>query len=441
MSKRFFNFRVLITSSACAIVMGAIAAIFLTMLDIATDFRKTFPYSIFSLPFVSLLTAFVYFKYGKNTQGGNNLIIKSVNRYKPVPKRLAFLTFIFTILTHFAGGSVGREGTATQIGGTITSNVADKFGFKGTERQVLVMSGISAAFGSVFGTPFGGAFFGMEVCCIGGLSVEAFLPCLVSGYSAYAVTMLFEIEHESHVIKNIPEFNWELILMVIIASICFGIIGKMFAITVKYIKKLYAKLFKNYLLRAFVGACVVVAIIYFGKLEDYEGLSTWMQDHAFRGTGDWYEMPLKFMLTTLTLGAGMQGGEVTPLFNMGACFGSSFGLFCGMEPSFFAALGLICVFGAAANTPIATVTLGVELFGTKALPYFVISAIISFLVSGNSSIYSAQKIKVSKGLFKGQYVGKTIADTPDFIEKLTKLPARYKRLKNIKKIQNEINNK
>lgn len=399
MKRKFVDLKVILVSLCCAIVMGIISFVFLKMLGLSSVFREFFPYCIWFLPLSGMLTAFVYKRYGGESSKGNNLIIQSANEGVKVPKRLAFLTFIFTLLTHFSGGSAGREGTAVQIGGTLTSNVADKLGFKNEDRKIIILSGLSAAFGSVFGTPLAGAFFGMEVCCIGQLSVSAVIPCFLSSYLANAVTLLLGATHEVHKISAIPSLDIKSVLVFISASILFGLIGKLFALGVKYLKLLYAKIFKNTVLSALIGSVIVVLLIVLLNLNEYEGLSTWQQTTAFEGNANWYDMPVKFILTTLTLGAGFQGGEVTPLFDIGASFGGWYANMFGIEPSFLAAIGLICVFGSAANTPITTIMLGIELFGAESVPYFVFASLISFIASGKSGIYSAQKRKLSKNIF------------------------------------------
>lgn len=399
MKRKFVDLKVILVSLCCAVVMGIISFVFLKMLGLSSVFREFFPYCIWFLPLSGMLTAFVYKRYGGESSKGNNLIIQSANEGVKVPKRLAFLTFIFTLLTHFSGGSAGREGTAVQIGGTLTSNVADKLGFKNEDRKIIILSGLSAAFGSVFGTPLAGAFFGMEVCCIGQLSVSAVIPCFLSSYLANAVTLLLGATHEVHKISAIPSLDIKSVLVFISASILFGLIGKLFALGVKYLKLLYAKIFKNTVLSALIGSVIVVLLIVLLNLNEYEGLSTWQQTTAFEGNANWYDMPVKFILTTLTLGAGFQGGEVTPLFDIGASFGGWYANMFGIEPSFLAAIGLICVFGSAANTPITTIMLGIELFGAEAVPYFVFASLISFIASGKSGIYPAQERKLSKNIF------------------------------------------
>lgn len=304
MKNKFVDFKVLATSLCCSVVMGLISFAFLKCLDYAADFRSFFPLCYMFLPVAGIVTAFVYKRIGGKSSMGNNIIIESANDGEKVPKRLASLTFIFTCITHLFGGSVGREGTAVQIGGSLTSNVADYLGFKNNDRSTIVLSGISSAFGSVFGTPFAGAFFGMEVCCVGRLSAGAVIPCFACSYLANFVTQLLGFKHQRYAISSIPDFDARFLFVFLIAAVCLGLIGKLFALGIKYVKLAYSKIFKNYLLAAAVGAAIVSLLIFALELNDFEGLSTWMQNTAFKGDAKWYDMPAKYLLTVLTLGAG-----------------------------------------------------------------------------------------------------------------------------------------
>lgn len=283
MKNKFVDFKVLATSLCCSVVMGLISFAFLKCLDYAADFRSFFPLCYMFLPVAGIVTAFVYKRIGGKSSMGNNIIIESANDGEKVPKRLASLTFIFTCITHLFGGSVGREGTAVQIGGSLTSNVADYLGFKNNDRSTIVLSGISSAFGSVFGTPFAGAFFGMEVCCVGRLSAGAVIPCFACSYLANFVTQLLGFKHQRYAISSIPDFDARFLFVFLIAAVCLGLIGKLFALGIKYVKLAYSKIFKNYLLAAAVGAAIVSLLIFALGLNDFEGLSTWMQNTAFKG--------------------------------------------------------------------------------------------------------------------------------------------------------------
>lgn len=390
------RFKLTICTIIVSIIMGIISAIFLKSLELVTTLRESFPYLIFLIPIVGVLTAYTYSNYGNGSSRGNNLIIESVHKEVKIPFRMAILTFIFTVLTHLSGGSAGREGTAVQIGGTLTNKIANIFKLEHNEKRVLVMSGISAAFGSVFGTPLAGTFFGMEVCFIGKLSYEAMIYCFIGSYTANFVTEALGISHTSHLIKAIPSISLYTLLVVIISSIIFGVFGRIFAKGVHLVKGFYSKNIKNNMSRAIISSTVVLLVIIIFRLYKFEGLSTWLIDSGFSGDVSLLDPIQKLILTILTLGAGFQGGEVTPLFDIGASLGGAIGNLTNVEPSLLAAIGMICAFGSATNTPITTIMLGINLFGPEAVHYYIIGAFISYYIIGHNGIYGAQVINTPK---------------------------------------------
>ena len=389
-------FKLTISTIIVSIVMGIISAMFLRSLEFVTTLREGFHYLIFLIPIIGVLTAYTYSKYGNGSNRGNNLIIESVHKDVKVPFRMAILTFIFTVLTHLSGGSAGREGTAVQIGGALTNKLANIFKMEHKEKRILIMSGISAAFGSVFGTPLAGTFFGMEVCFIGKISYEAMIYCFISSYAANFVTESLGINHTVHLIKSVPSITIYTLLIVIISSILFGVFGRMFAKGIHLVKGFYNKNIKNNIYRAIVSSIAVLLVIVIFRLYKFEGLSTWLIDSGFSGEVTILDPIKKLILTILTLGAGFQGGEVTPLFDIGASLGGAIGNLTNIEPSLLAAIGMICVFGSATNTPLTTIMLGINLFGGEAVPYYIIGAFISYYVIGHNGIYGAQIINTPK---------------------------------------------
>jgi H+/Cl- antiporter ClcA len=390
------TFKLLFLTALGGLIMGVVSKVFLDTLSFVSLFRETHNRILFLLPFVGMLTAFVYKNYGKGSQRGNNLIIDSIYKDSRVPLRMSLFTFVFTVLTHLSGGSAGREGTAVQIGGTITNKLAELFKIDSNDRKILVMSGISAGFGSVFGTPLAGTFFGMEMCFVGKLSYEALLPCFVASYTSDFITETLGVVHSSHVIAAVPQLTSYVLFVTIMASATFGITGKYFSVFIRLLKKTYAKIIKNYVLRALLSSTAILFIMLTFNLTKYEGLSTWMIDEGFEGSVHVYDPFAKLILTCMTLGAGFQGGEVTPLFDIGASLGGLIGQITDVEPSLLAALGLISVFGCATNTPITTIMLGIEMFGTEAVPYYITASLISYYVSGHNGIYQSQIIYTPK---------------------------------------------
>lgn len=406
---RFKNLSIfLFLTMALGVFMGTASAGFLKLLELMTYTREHHLIFIVFLPVAGVLTAAVYHKFGKNSQRGNNLIIDSVHRQAEVPFRMAVLTFLFTALSHLTGASVGREGTAVQIGGTFANSLSKHFKLDKKSHMILVMSGISAGFGSVFGTPLAGAFFGMEMCFVGKLSYEAIFPCFLASFTANYITQALGISHSVYEIKAIPPLGPYIIAIVILASCAFGFAGRLFAKSVHKLKQLYAGKIKRPVLRAAAGSLIVLAAMFAFQGIKYDGLSTWMISAGFDGNVNLFDPVLKFIMTVLSLGAGFQGGEATPLFDIGASLGGLIGQASHVEPSLLAALGYIAVFGCAANAPITTVMLGIELFGTNAMPYYVIAALVSYYASGHSGIYPAQVIAVSKYASLQDQVGQSL---------------------------------
>lgn len=395
---------VLVVSAA----MGAAAWLFLSSLDIVTSIREAQPLVFLLLPAVGVATAWVYRVHGKEAARGNNLVIDSAVTEREIPARMAPLTFVCSVATHLAGGSAGREGTAVQIGGTIADNVSRRFGLGERDHQDLMLSGISAAFGAVFGTPLAGAFFGMEMCFVGKIHYNSGIYCLVASFMGDAVARALGAAHAGYDIGAIPALEPASVAASIVAAVLFGLVARAFSYAIRLMKGFYAKRFTSYLVAALVGSLVVLGVYAVLGAWRYAGLSTWLVEAGFAGETGPIDPVLKLVMTALTLGAGFQGGEVTPLFGIGASLGGWLGTVVGADPSFAAALGMIGVFGAALNVPLTTIMLGIDLFGGQAAPYFVIVSFVSYLVAGHRGVYPAQRIVTPKRRTLGADEGLTV---------------------------------
>jgi H+/Cl- antiporter ClcA len=117
---------------------------------------------------------------------------------------------------------------------------------------------------------------------------------------------------------------------------------------------------------------------------------------AFTQKLPWYDWAGKFAFTVVTLGAGFKGGEVTPLFFIGATLGNSLSHWLPLPMALLAGMGLAAVFGSAANTPIAATLMAAELFGAEAAAYAGIACVVSYLCSGHAGIYRAQRLNRHK---------------------------------------------
>lgn len=397
---------VLIVSGA----MGAAAWAFLASLDAVTGFRERHAAVFLLLPVVSIATAWLYRRFGKEAARGNNLVIESALTERSVPARMAAMTFTCSVATHLAGGSAGREGTAVQIGGTIADNVARLVRLGARDHQDLMLAGISAAFGAVFGAPLAGTFFGMEMCYVGKINYSSGIYCLIASFTADTVCRALGCTHASYVIGAVPELEAPTVALAVIFAIVFGLTARLFSLAIRTVRRVLAHRITNYLVAALAGSLALLAVYFIFGIQRYAGLSTWLVEEGFAGDTTLADPFIKIALTALTLGTGFQGGEVTPLFGIGASLGGVLGSLVGIPCAFAAALGMLGVFGSALNVPITTIMLGVDLFGGAAMPYFVIVAFVSYLVAGHRGVYPAQRIVTPKRRSLASDANSTVAD-------------------------------
>jgi H+/Cl- antiporter ClcA len=392
-----------------SIVTGLFVALFLGLLEWVTAARFSYPWLIFLLPVAGILITWLYETAGKNASAGNDLIIDEI--HKPgagVPARMTPLIFITTLITHLFGGSAGREGTAIQMGGGVAGYFSRLFTLKPGQVSLLLMSGIAAGFGAVFGTPLAGAVFAMEVLTLGKLKYDAFFYCIISSVAGDLTCRLTGMQHTTYVVSFIPSdtgpFRWIssdifLLLKVLIAGAAFGFASRMFAILAHRIKAIARNIIPDKWLRPVLGGSLVIGISYLIGSFDYLGLGVTNPlpgsvsiVSAFQPGGaaylSWF---WKMLLTVITLAFGFKGGEVTPLFFVGATLGNILALISGAPVDLFAAIGFIAVFAGATNTPIACTIMGVELFGSDNIIFYAVACFTAYYFSGHAGIYRSQQ--------------------------------------------------
>jgi H+/Cl- antiporter ClcA len=401
-----------------AAISGTLVAIFLFLLELATKTRWQHGWLLYLLPLAGVAIIALYRFKGKNAEAGNNLVVDEI--HKPgggIPARMAPFVLITTVVTHLFGGSAGREGTAVQIGGSMAAFVGKLLKLSKEDTRILLISGVAAGFGAVFGTPIAGAIFALEVLAFGKIKYDALFPALSASLMADIICSSFGITHthyhvnfHDHVQSSVSflHFDLKLIFFVIIGGIFFGLAGNAFAYLTHEIKDLANKFIKHKLLIPVVGGLIVIGMTLMLGTRDYLGIGVTTADgsgvslvNAFKTNGvDLMSWFWKLLFTAVTLGTGFKGGEVTPLFFIGATLGNTIATLTGNPVDLFAAIGFIAVFAGATNTPMACTLMGVELFGGEHILYYAIACFIAYYFSGNSGIYSSQRLGVSKGQFK-----------------------------------------
>ncbi len=406
-------------SSVVGIVIGATVTLFLKILAYSEVSRSFLPFDFYYLlPVALVLSVWLTKKFAPTAEGhGTEKVISAVHKENgKIDVSVIPVKTLTTVLTIFAGGSVGKEGPGAQIGAGMASLLSTLLKFRKQDRKKLVICGISAGFATVFGTPIAGAIFGVEVLIIGVIMYDVLLPSFIAGFAAFTTAQFLGIEYtyyDLHSTQNIG-LNIVLILQVVLAGLFFGFISD-FVITVishthSFIKKIQVSTY----IKAFVGGLLIVALtVAFGQ--DYIGLGLGtITDALSKNPADyadihWYTFVLKTIFTALSLGAGGSGGVITPIFYIGATSGNFFGSIISPEHiTLFAALGFVSVVAATTNTPIASTIMAVELFGIDIAHYAALAAVISFLISGHRSIFSSQILAMRKSEMLSVKIGEEV---------------------------------
>lgn len=387
------------------IACGVAGGLFVRCLSLVTGIREDYPFIMVLLPVGGMLILLFYHLLRDDESKGVNIVISSIQSGHEIPVRTAPAIFISSIFSHLCGASVGREGAALQLGGSIGHAFSRIFRMKQENSRIMVMSGMAGAFSAVFGTPVTAVFFSMEVTSIGHMSYSALLPCVAASFTGREVARYwFGVQGPFYCLQELPAAGFSSMLAIFFLSVCCGLVSIMLCVLLRQTAKLGRRYLPNRYLRS----------LFFGSILL---LLTWLTGgKAYNGTGaetiavlveqahvpgrllpvHWYSFLMKMLFTALSLAAGYKGGEIVPTFFIGSSFGYWFGTLIGFSPNLCAAAGLGALFCGVTNAPVASVFLCIELFGVQGLVFYVPAIAIAYIASSYYGLYPAQKIIFSK---------------------------------------------
>ena len=369
------------------IIAGSISAFFLLSLEWATNWRESHLWIIWLLPVGGFIIGLSYHLYGNSVVKGNNLLLEEFHSPKKIiPFRMAPLVLFGTILTHFFGGSAGREGTAVQVGGAVADRFTKILKLSKRDRKIVLIAGISAGFASVFGTPLAGGIFALEVLILGRIRLDAIIPSFMAAVFANYFCEIWGVSHTHYHISYVAEMTPVNLLWSLLAGIIFGLVAMLFSKSTHFWSNLFKNVIKYPPLRPVIGGTILAIAIYLIGTTKYIGLGIPTIVDAFNVNLNSYDFLLKVLFTSFTLGAGFKGGEVTPLFYIGLIW------FIPLPMGLLAGMGFVAVFAGATNTPIACTIMGIELFGIESGVFIALACSTAYLFSGHSGVYSSQII-------------------------------------------------
>src|ERR1035438_8918330 len=387
--------------SVVGLMSGAASAGFMFLLGRAVRLRENHLWLLWLLPVFGLISAWLYHRYGKGAEGGGGLILDEVIEFRGrVPSRMAPLVLIGTLLSHLGGASVGREGTAIQMG----ASLARTFGklpwswlrLNQSPQRLLLMAGVSAGFGSLFGAPAAGAVFGMEVIAIGKLHYEGIVICGAASFVGDWVCRGLGAHHEHFHALALP-LTPGLGLKLALFAVPVALVAGSFSEFAHGLARWTRARWPAWWLRPLIGGVAFICLTVLFRTTDFLNLGTVWLPRIYDGAHvPFWAFAAKAAFTVLCLGFGFKGGEVTPLFVIGALLGTALAPLFGLPPPFLATIGFIALFAAASNTPLASTLMGIELFGGAFIAPLALTCALAYVLVGHRGIYGGHRVHTSK---------------------------------------------
>lgn len=382
-------------ATVIGIVGGIVGSLFHISVDLATEARTHNGWLLYLLPLGGVLIVVISKLCRAVGAMDTNKVIDAVRTNSEVSFIMAPLIFISTFITHLFGGSAGREGAALQLGGSIGYRIGKLFRLSNRDLHLVVMSGMSAVFTALFGTPLAATVFAIEVTSVGVMYYVALVPCVIASFTASLVSGWFGVLPVRFAI-DFGETSVIIMIQAIIIAIACGVVSILFCVLIKKGEHYFKKYLKNEIVRAFAGGALIVLLTVILNTTDYNGAGMEIIARAIQGEARPEAFILKIIFTVITISAGFKGGEIVPTFFIGSTLGCVLGSLLGLNSSIGSAVGFVAMFCGVTNCPIASVLLSIEIFGADFALVFGVVCAVSYMMSGYTSLYKSQKIMYSK---------------------------------------------
>ena len=384
-------------SVVIGLTVGAVGTVFGHGVAWATRVWNRYHWTVFLMPAAGLLIVWLYRACREEKNRGTDMVIEAVSANEEVTFATAPLIFISTILSHCVSASLGREGAALQLGGSLGNLIGKVMKLDEKDKKVAVMCGMSAGFAALFGTPLAAAVFAMEVISIGVMYYAALVPCVFSAFLGAALSSRFGLKVEAFSVGQIPEFGLYGAALSILFGILCACVGIVLCISLHKSGHLYRKYLPNPFLRILAGSGIFILLTLIFSDRTYNGSGMALIERCFEGEAvPMYAFLLKILFTAVALGAGFKGGEIVPTLCVGAVFGCTAGTILHAPAGLCTAMGMACLFVSVTNCPVSTMFLAFEMFGFEAMPYYALAVGVCFTLSGYYGLYSSQKFIYSK---------------------------------------------
>lgn len=363
------------------------------------------PWALYLAPVAGVIIVFLYKICREEHNRGTNMVLEAISSDKEVTPLTAPLIFVSAVLSQAVSASVGREGAALQLGGSLGNIIGRVMQLDEKDRKIAVMCGMSAGFAALFGTPLAAGVFALEVISIGIMYYAALVPCLFSAFIGAGIAGKLGLYAEHFEIGAVPEFGLYGAALAVLLGVLCACTGILLCVVLHKSSHLYSKYLPNPYLRAMAGGVIFIGLSLIFKNQYYNGSGIRLIERCFAGEAvPWYAFLMKMLFTAVVLGAGFKGGEIVPTLCVGAAFGSLMARLLGAESGLCISMGMAALFGGVTNCPITTMLLAFEMFGFEAMPYYVIAVAVSFTLSGYYGLYSSQKFVYSK--IKAEYINR-----------------------------------